>query len=55
MKQKMELTWAGKDVPLKVAPRILIYDKEESFDEQGAGNLLIRGDNLLAMKAMESK
>ena len=55
MKQKLELTWAGKDEPLKVEPRILLYDKEKSYGAQDTGNLLIHGDNLLALKALESK
>ena len=55
MKQKLELTWAGKDEPLKVEPRILLYDKEKSYGAQDMGNLLIHGDNLLALKALEAK
>ncbi|MBO6210372.1 MAG: site-specific DNA-methyltransferase, partial [Schwartzia sp.] len=55
MKQKLELTWAGKDEPLKVEPRILLYDREKSHGAQDTGNLLIHGDNLLALKALEKK
>ena len=55
MKQKLELTWAGKDEPLKVEPRILLYDREKSHGAQDTGNILIHGDNLLALKALEKK
>lgn len=55
MRQKLELTWAGKDEPLKVEPRILLYDAEKSHGAQDTGNLLIHGDNLLALKALEKK
>ncbi len=55
MKQKLELTWAGKDEPLLVEPRILLYDEKNSHGAQDTGNLLIHGDNLLALKALEAK
>ncbi len=55
MKQKLELTWAGKDEPLLVEPRILLYDEKNSHGAQNMGNLLIHGDNLLALKALEAK
>jgi len=55
MKQKLELTWAGKDEPLLVEPRILLYDEKNSHGAQNTGNLLIHGDNLLALKALEAK
>ena len=29
-KQKLELTWLGKDKEIKIEPRILIEDKEKS-------------------------
>lgn len=54
-KRKLELTWDGKDEPLKVEPRILLYDKEKSYGDQNSGNMLIHGDNLLALKALEAK
>ena len=55
MKGKLELTWAGKDEPLLVEPRILLYDEKNSYGAQDAGNMLIHGDNLLALKALEQK
>ena len=68
MANKLELTWYGKENEIKVEPRILIenpelsskkadingqatlfdLDKKEIFD-----NMLIHGDNLLALKALE--
>lgn len=51
--QKLELTWIGKDKEERVEPRILIYDKEKSYGDQNTGNMLIHGDNLLALKSLE--
>lgn len=57
MKNKLELTWVGKDEEIKVEPRILIEDPSRS--NAGADpetqNMLIHGDNLLALKALEAK
>ncbi len=52
-KQKLELTWIGKDDGLKLEPRILIEDPSKSYGDPKAENMLIRGDNLLALKALE--
>ena len=61
-KQKLELTWIGKDQLTKVEPRILIEDTDYSYhsprritDEDIFDNKLIFGDNLLALKALEQK
>ncbi len=66
--QKLELTWIGKGEEPKLEPRILIENPEYSYlegkeegalyprggDQEGAGaNMLIHGDNLLALKALE--
>ena len=55
--QKLELTWVGKDEPISVEPRILIEDVERSnrAKDPNTENLLIHGDNLLALKALEAK
>lgn len=53
--QKLELTWIGKDNQPKVEPRILIEDKEKSYGDENTDNMLIHGDNLLALKALEDK
>lgn len=51
--QKLELTWIGKGKEPKLEPRILIYDKEKSYGDETTENMLIHGDNLLALKALE--
>ena len=51
--QKLELTWIGKDDEPKLEPRILIEDREKSFGDRNSQNMLIHGDNLLALKALE--
>ena len=52
-RQKLELTWIGKDNRLKLEPRILIEDPEKSYGDKNSENMLIFGDNLLALKALE--
>lgn len=52
-KQKLELTWIGKDEELKLEPRILIEDPNKSYGDSNSENMLIQGDNLLALKALE--
>src|SRR3989339_968942 len=52
-KQKLELTWIGKDEELKLEPRILIEDPNKSYGDKSSENMLIHGDNLLALKALE--
>jgi hypothetical protein len=53
LKQKLELTWIGKDKQPVLEPRILIEDPEKSYGDKTAENMLIFGDNLLALKALE--
>jgi len=53
VEQKLELTWIGKEKEERVEPRILMYDKEKSYGNQNTGNMLIHGDNLLALKSLE--
>jgi adenine-specific DNA-methyltransferase len=61
-KQKLELTWIGKDKRPKLEPRILLEDTEKSYhaahqvtDGDIFDNKLIFGDNLLALKALEKE
>ncbi|MBW7932645.1 MAG: site-specific DNA-methyltransferase, partial [Gemmatimonadaceae bacterium] len=61
-KQKLELTWVGKHERPRLEPRILIEDPALSYhaaqrvDENDRfDNLLIQGDNLLALKALEQE
>lgn len=53
--QKLELTWIGKGKEPKLEPRILIEDPSKSFGDAKAENMLIHGDNLLALKALEQQ
>ena len=58
-KTKLELTWPGKDERPKLEPRILIEIPEKSYHAKVRreadifDNMLIKGDNLLALKALE--
>lgn len=61
-KQKLELTWIGKDVRPKLEPRILLEDPAKSYHAKHRvgendifDNRLIFGDNLLALKALEQE
>ncbi len=57
MANKLELTWYGKNQPIKVEPRLLIERAELSNTalDPVTENMLIHGDNLLALKALEKK
>lgn len=57
MSNKLELTWVGKNDEIKVEPRLLIEDKEKSncSNDPLTENMIIHGDNLLALKALEGK
>ncbi len=54
---KLELTWYGKDEEIRVEPRILIENKSLSnvAHDEDTENMLIHGDNLLALKALLPK
>ena len=61
-KQKLELTWIGKDKRPKLEPRILLEDPEKSYhakqrvtENDSFDNRLVFGDNLLALKALEQE
>jgi len=60
--QRLELTWIGKDQRPRLEPRILLEDPKRSYhakqrvtDKDLFDNRLIRGDNLLALKALEAE
>lgn len=53
--QKLELTWIGKDKRERIEPRILIEDPAHSYGDKETENMIIHGDNLLALKALEDK
>lgn len=50
--QKLELTWIGKGEEPKLEPRILLENPDYSYGAANT-NMLIHGDNLLALKALE--
>ena len=61
-KTKLELTWIGKENRPRLEPRILINDLENSYhsihrigDNNIFDNLLIFGDNMLVLKALEQE
>ncbi len=61
-KQKLELTWIGKENRPKLEPRILLEEPEKSYHAKHKvskkdifDNKLIFGDNLLALKALEQE
>lgn len=61
-KQKLELTWIGKESRPKLEPRILLEDPALSYHAKHRvtendifDNRLIFGDNLLALKALEAE
>ena len=61
-KQRLELTWIGKENRPRLEPRILLEDPEKSYhakqrvtDSDIFDNRLIFGDNLLALKALEQE
>jgi adenine-specific DNA-methyltransferase len=61
-KQRLELTWIGKEIRPKLEPRILLEDAEKSYhathrvsENDIFDNRLIFGDNLLALKALEQE
>ena len=61
-KQKLELTWIGKDKHPRLEPRILLEDQSKSYHAENRigendifDNRLIHGDNLLALKALEAE
>lgn len=60
-KTKLELTWIGKDKREKLEPRVLIEDESMGYSQNAPDgapgiqdNLLIKGDNLLALKSLEA-
>ena len=55
-KQKLELTWIGKNNPeydiTNIEPRILEECPDLSYGDSDTENMIIHGDNLLALKAL---
>lgn len=66
MANKLELVWVGKEEPILIEPRILLEKPEFGFraeapislledNEPSFDNILIHGDNLLGLKALEQR
>ncbi|MFT4145860.1 MAG: site-specific DNA-methyltransferase [Mobilitalea sp.] len=59
MANKLELTWYGKNNSINVEPRLLIENVALSYHAEAedgiTDNILIHGDNLIALKALETK
>lgn len=52
-KGKLELTWVGKYDDKVIEPRILVEDREKSYGDPRSENMLIHGDNLIALQALQ--
>ena len=52
-KGKLELTWVGKYDDKVIEPRILMEDREKSYGDPRSENMLIHGDNLVALQALQ--
>ena len=50
---KLELTWVGKNERPRLEPRVLVEDPSKFYGDPNAENILIFGDNLSALKALE--
>ena len=50
---RLELTWVGKYDESVVEPRILLEDKDKSYGDPQSENMLIHGDNLIALQALQ--
>lgn len=53
--QRLELTWIGKGEDPVVEPRILLHDPSKDYGNPNTENMLIHGDNLLVLKALEQQ
>lgn len=53
--QRLELTWIGKGTEPRVEPRILLHDSTKDYGDPNTNNMLIHGDNLIALKALEQE
>lgn len=50
---KLELTWVGKYDDKVIEPRILVEDTSKSYGDPSSENMLIHGDNLIALQALQ--
>ena len=54
-KGKLELTWVGKYDGKVIEPRILVEDREKSYGDPHSENMLIHGDNLIVLQALQQE
>ncbi len=50
---KLELTWVGKYDEKSIEPRILLEDVSKTYGDPDNDNMLIHGDNLIALQALQ--
>ena len=50
---RLELTWVGKYEEKRIEPRILLEDVSKTYGNPDNGNMLIHGDNLIALQALQ--
>ena len=50
---RLELTWVGKYDEKVIEPRILLEKKSKTYGDSESGNILIHGDNLIALQALQ--
>ena len=50
---RLELTWVGKYEEKIIEPRILLEDVSKTYGNPDNGNMLIHGDNLIALQALQ--
>ena len=52
---RLELTWVGKYDDKVIEPRILLEDASKSYGDPSSENMLIHGDNLIALRALQQE
>ena len=55
MAQKVELTWMGKGERCQIDSGLMIENPDLSYGDLDSENMLIQGDNLSVLKALEAK
>lgn len=53
--QKLELTWSGKNEEIKIEQKNLLHIPSKDYGDPNSENMLIHGNNLLALKALEQQ
>lgn len=52
---RLELTWVGKYDEKVIEPRLLLEDREKSYGDPSNENMLIHGNNLIALQALQQE